>query len=412
MTTMKLYARIISVFFVALFCFTALHAQEDKRKKLESEKRKLQEDIEYKNQLLIRTKKEKTTGLNDLVLTKKKIEERAKLIENIRTEINLLTDEIEFNKYRIERMEAELGALRDEYAKMIRFAHKNRSKHNMIMFVFAAEDFNQAYKRVKYLREYSSYRMRQAAAIERIELELIAKNQEIEDQIAYKESLLQSETSERTKLSSERDEQERLLKELKNKEQKLIAEIEQNEKNRAALSKAIERIIAEEMRKAARESTAAEGASDWKLTPEALALAEDFTGNKGKLPWPTEKGVITETYGIKPHAVLTHLKVKNDGITISTQEGEKVRAVFDGEVSKVLVIPGAGKAVIIRHGDYLTAYKNIDEIYVKTGDKVKAKQPLGTIRTSRGKTEVQFQIRKGQNAETLDPSSWLFRGQS
>lgn len=409
---MRPFAKITTLLLLALFCAFGASAQQDKRKQLESEKRKLLEDIEYKNKLLIRTKKEKTSGMNELVLTKKKIDERARLIMNIRTEINLLSDEIELNKLKMQSMENELSALREEYAKMIQFAYKNRSKHNMIMFVFAAEDFNQAYKRLKYLREYSKFRKRQAATIQRMENQLMADNRKLNEQIAHKENLLNSENEERIKLSSERQEQEKLINELKKKEQKLIAEIEKNEKERAALSKAIERIIAEEIRKAAKNDAAADGSPDWRLTPEALALAEDFTGNKGKLPWPTEKGVITQSYGIKPHAVLTHLKVKNDGVTISTQEGEKARAVFDGEVSKVIVIPGAGKAVIIRHGDYLTAYKNIDEIYVKTGDKVKAKQPLGTIRTSRGKTEIEFQIRKGQNAETLDPAFWLFKGRS
>lgn len=409
---MRPFAKTIALLLLSFcICFGA-EAQQDKRKQLESEKRKLLEDIEYKNQLLIRTKKEKTSGMNDLVLTKKKIDERARLITNIRTEINLLSDEIELNKQEIESMKKELKALRDEYAKMIQFAYKNRNKHNMIMFVFAAEDFNQAYKRVKYLREYSGFRKRQTEAIKRLEDQLMEDNRKIKEQITYKEDLLSSESQEKTKLSKERQEQEKLVNELRKKEQKLIAEIEKNEKERAALSKAIERIIAEEMKKAAKNDAAAKGSPDWRLTPEALALAEDFTGNKGKLPWPTEKGVITQSYGIKPHAVLSHLKVKNDGVTISTKEGEKARAVFDGEVSKVIVIPGAGKAVIIRHGDYLTAYKNIDEIHVKTGDKVKAKQPLGTIRTTRGKTEIEFQIRKGQNAETLDPAYWLFKGRS
>ena len=144
------------------------------------------------------------------------------------------------------------------------------------------------------------------------------------------------------------------------------------------------------------------------MTPEAKALAAGFTSNKGKLPWPVERGVVTERFGVHAHPILKHIKVKNNGVTISTEEGQQARAVFSGEVSRVIVIPGAGKAIIVRHGDYLTVYGNLSDVYVSSGDKVTTKQVIGAIASEGGKSEIQFEIRKGQSAEALNPSYWLY----
>jgi len=209
--------------------------------------------------------------------------------------------------------------------------------------------------------------------------------------------LLNDLSSEKNTLANERAEQNKVYSELQSREKELKREIKKYEKEQRALQKAIERIIAEELRKA-REASGSKGA-EWALTPEAKALAANFTSNKGKLPWPVSKGVIT------------HLKIRNNGVTISTEQGAQARAVFDGEVSMVTVIPGAGKAVIVRHGDYFTVYGNLSDVFVSSGDKITTKQVLGTVITDSDKTEIQFEIRKGQNAETLDPSYWLYNGQ-
>lgn len=383
---------------------------QNKRNELESKRANLKKDLEYKSKLLQETAKEKKNSLNHLVLLNKKIKEREELIQTIKTELNLLDEEIAENQRTIEGMQADLVKLKAEYAELIRFANRNRSNYEKIMFVFAAKDFNQAYKRFRYLQEYSSYRKRQAEAIIRLEDNTRQEQQKLIEKKEEKAGLLSKLVDEQGTLASEKEQQNTVYTSLQNKEKELKAEIKKKQEEQVALQKAIERIIAEEIRKA-REAAKAKGdkpESKWTLTPEAQALSTNFTSNKGKLPWPVEKGEVTQKFGVHSHPVLSHLKIQNNGLTISTQEGGVARAVFEGEVSKVILIPGAGKAVIIRHGDFLTVYGNLADVYVNSGDKVSTKQKIGTIMTDQGKTDLQFEIRKGQNADTLDPAFWLF----
>lgn len=390
----------------ALILGMGLSQAQNKRQELEKKKASLKKDIEFKNKLLKETARNKKKSLNQLVILKKKISEREELITTIQSEIGLLEEEIEENTSTIAIMQEDIKAVKEEYAELVRFAYQNRSNADKIMYVFAAKDFNQAYKRLKYIREYADYRKRQAETIQRLEAELRTENDTLIARKEQKVNLLSSLDSERSMLAEERSEQNKVYSELQDKEKELKAEIRKTEKEQRALQNAIERIIAEEIRKA-REASGS-SSTGWSMTPEAKALSANFTGNKAKLPWPVEKGVITQRYGVRAHPVLTHLKIRNNGVTISTEKGAQARAVFEGEVSKVIVIPGAGKAVIIRHGEYLTVYGNLADVYVSAGDQVTTKQALGTVITDADKTEVQFEIRRGQNAETLDPSYWLY----
>jgi len=399
--------------YLFLACLLAWSAQDgfgqDKRKQLEQKKASLSKDIAYKNKLLKETARNKKKSLNQLVILKKKIGEREELIITIQSEIGLLEEEIEENKSTIAIMQEDIENVKEEYAELIRFAYQNRSNYDKIMYVFAAEDFNQAFKRLKYIQEYADYRKRQAETIQRLEKQLRAETDTLVVRREEKISLLGSLDQEKSMLAEERQQQNKVYSDLQSREKELKREIKKTEKEQRALQKAIERIIAEELRKA-REASGAKG-STWALTPEAKALAANFTSNKGKLPWPVSKGVITQKYGVRAHPILTHLKVRNNGVSISTEQGAEARAVFDGEVSMVTVIPGAGKAVIVRHGDYFTVYGNLRDVFVSSGDKITTKQVLGTVITDSDKTEIQFEIRKGQNAETLDPSYWLYNAQ-
>ncbi len=398
------------LFLLSVLFYTAQDViGQNKRKELEQKKATLSKDIEYKNKLLKETARNKKKSLNQLVILKKKIGEREELIITLQSEVGLLEEEIEENKSTIVIMQQDIENVKDEYAELIQFAYQNRSNYDKVMYVFAAEDFNQAYKRLKYIQEYADYRKRQAETIQRLEKQLRAKNDSLEVHKVEKAALLNDLSSEKNTLANERAEQNKVYSELQSREKELKREIKKYEKEQRALQKAIERIIAEELRKA-REASGSKGA-EWALTPEAKALAANFTSNKGKLPWPVSKGVITQKYGVRAHPVLTHLKIRNNGVTISTEQGAQARAVFDGEVSMVTVIPGAGKAVIVRHGDYFTVYGNLSDVFVSSGDKITTKQVLGTVITDSDKTEIQFEIRKGQNAETLDPSYWLYNGQ-
>jgi len=381
---------------------------QNKRAVLERKKSRLKSDIAYKNTLLKKNEKEQNNTLNQLVLLQDKISKRLELIATINSEVKFLNSEIEKNEELIMSMERDIDKLKAEYARMIQFAYRNRSSYDKIMYVFASEDFNQAYKRLRYLQQYSEFRKKQTEDIKRLENILMKKNAELLAEKADKEALLLTENKEKSILADEKNEQQQVYASLQSREEELKKEIREKQKERQQMQLAIERIIAEEVRLAQKKNTSKSG--EWSLTPESKALANSFTANKGQLPWPVEKGTITDKYGVHAHPVLKSIKINNHGVGISTNQGATARAVFDGEVSRIIVIPGAGKAIIVRHGDYLTVYGNLKEVYVAAGDQVKVKQILGEIITIDGKTELQFEIHKGVNATTLDPSLWLFKG--
>jgi len=381
---------------------------QSNRKTLEKQKSKLKKDIEYTNQLLQETAKSKKASLNKLVLLDKKMDERNELIYTMNKELKLVSEQIATNQTQLESFEKDLERIKVEYAAMVRYAWKTRNDYDKIMFIFGAEDFNQAYKRIRYLQQYSDYRTQQVENMKRVEervkeeqIELTAKKEEFE-------GLLADQKGEKSKITSEKKQIEVLYADLKDKESELKKEIKAKADQQNRLERAIAKAIEDEIRLASKNTEATVG-TEWKITPEAAALANEFTSNKGTLPWPLEKGVITETYGLKSHPVLKLIKVQNNGITISTNAGSPVRAVFDGEVSSVVLIQGAGKAVIIRHGDYMTVYSNMGEVFVTKGDKVKTKQSIGVVRTENGVTELKFELRKGKDVQTLDPAYWLYK---
>jgi len=213
-------------------------------------------------------------------------------------------------------------------------------------------------------------------------------------------------------LAGEKQQQKLTVNALSEKEKGLKKELRQKEKDAKSLERAIQRIIEEEIRKAREAAQANNNKGSFEafsLTPEAKALSDNFTSNKGKLPWPVERGLIVSPFGEQPHPVLPGIKIKNDGIDIATESGSIARACFEGTVSGIIVIPGAGRAVIVRHGDYLTVYSNLDEVYVTNGQTVSTKELIGTVRTdgTDGQTILQFQLWKGTTKQ--DPKPWLFK---
>ena len=381
---------------------------QNKRTVLERKKSRLKSDIEYKNTLLKKNEKQKTNTLNQLVLLQDKISKRVELIATIKSEVRYLDSEMDKNEKLIASMERDVETLKEEYAKMIQFAYRNKSNYDQVMYVFASSDFNQAYKRLRYLQQYSEFRKKQTEDIRRLEGVLLEKNAELLAEKSDKEALLLNEHKEQSTLAQERTEQQSVLSNLQSREEELKKEIKAKQREQQQMQLAIERIIAEEIRLAQKKNASKKG--EWSLTPEAKALANSFTANKGKLPWPVEKGTITDRYGVHAHPVLKSIKINNHGVGISTNKGSTARVVFDGEISRVIIIPGAGKAVIVRHGDYLTVYGNLKDVYVAAGDRVKVKQIIGEVITIDGKTELQFEIHKGVSATTLDPSLWLYKG--
>lgn len=406
------------------------------KKQLQSEITTLQKEISTANQLLKKTKKDKEMTLNEVNLLDKKIKQREQLIKAYNEQIAVLDEEINAGQSNIKTLNADLGKLRKEYAKMLTFANKNRSHYDKLGFVFASQSFNQAFRRLRYIREFSDARkvkMDQIASTERrISGEVEASQQAREEQAA----LLKDEKEQQEALKKEKEELNSQVAKLKKKEGNLQQDIKNKQQQTQKLQKAIDDIIAEEIRKANAEAErkrkeeakkkAAANKDKGKtatttapatpapskekgmaLTPSEQTLSSNFVNNKGKLPWPVERGVVSSSYGKHASVVSSKVTVTNNGIDIATTEGAKARAVFDGEVASVAKLVGSNTVVIIRHGEYFTVYSNLENVTVKRGDKVKTKQNIGTVHTNKNenKTEIHFELLKEQSRQ--NPANWL-----
>jgi len=385
---------------------------QDKKSQLQQKKAKIEEEINYTNKLLNETKKNKQVSLNQLVLLNKQIGKRQELISAISGEIGTLDKMIEETNDTIIRLTQTIKQLKEEYARMIYFASKNRNAYSRLMFIFSARDFNQAYQRLKYFQQYSSYRKNQVRVIQENQALLNEKIGLLQMQKSYKLSLKKSEETEKQKLTREKNEQDRTIKNLSQKEKELLKKLRDSEKAARKLQKAIEDLIAAELRKATeaakKSGTKPKPENKFGLTPAELQLSSSFAGNKGRLPWPTERGVISSTFGEHPHPVLKGIKTKNNGIDITTSNGESARAVFDGDVTSTMTLPNYNNVVIIRHGEFLTVYSNLDQLFVKKGDKVKIKQKIGNIQADdSGKTRLHFELWQGKNIQ--NPESWILK---
>jgi septal ring factor EnvC (AmiA/AmiB activator) len=400
-----------------LFITTSSKLFAQNKNELEAKKAALQKEISLTNKMLNETKKNKELTIDELLKLKSKINARVELISAINQEIKLVSKQITKNQNNIESLQKELEKLKQEYAKMIYYAFKNKSTYNKIMFVFSSASFNQAYKRLKYIQQYSQYRKKQAESIVKTQLELQSKIAELEKDKQEKSVLLSLENQEKQKLAVEQTEQETTVKKLQSKEQELRSDLNKKQDAERKLQKAIERIIEEEIRKAREAAAKANkdpkstttSTTSFPMTPEALKLSNSFASNKGSLPWPVLEGVITDRFGQHPHPVLSGIEVNNNGIDISTVKGAIARAIFDGEVSSVAIIPGGGKVVMIRHGEYLSVYSYFSEVFVNKGDKITTKQHLGTLisEPDKAKTNVHLEIWKGMTK--LNPEYWIFR---
>jgi len=395
------------------------------KKQLQSEITSLQKEISTANQLLKKTTKDKEMTLNEVNILDKKIKQREKLITAYNDQIAVLDEEINAGQSNIKALNSDLSKLQKEYAKMIVFANKNRSHYDRLSFIFASKDFNQAFSRLRYIREFTDARkkkMEQIASTERqISSEVEASQQAREEQTA----LLKDEKAQQDALKKEKEQLNGQVAKLKKKEGSIQQDIKNKQQQAKKLQKAIDDIIAEEIRKANEEAErkrreeAAKNKSQGKttaptpkekgmaLTPAEKTLSANFVNNKGKLPWPVERGVISSSYGKHTSVVSDKVTVTNNGIDIATTENAQARAVFDGEVSSVTKLTGANTVVILRHGEYFTVYSNLENVTVKRGDKVKTKQNLGTVHTNKteGKTELHFEILKEQNRQ--NPANWL-----
>jgi len=394
---------------MCLFFANVLTVFSQDKEKLQKDKKKIEEEIALTNKLLKETKKNTQSSLNQLVLINKQINQREQLIRNINSEINYVNGLIAKNNHSREILNKELAELKEQYARMVYNAYLNRNSYNTLMFIFAAQDFNQAYKRLKYMQQYSEYRRKQSEKIHLKQTELAKKAAELESLLSDKRTLLASQNNEKLLLDNQKNEQSKTVSALQKKEKELSKTVKEKEAAARKLQKAIEAIIAEEIKKAAERAKKNTGATTttFKLTPEEMALSNNFASNRQKLPWPLTQAIVTSTYGDNPHPTLPGIKINNKGIDMGTSSGSKARAVFDGTVVRVLEMQMYHYVIIISHGEYYTVYSKIETPYVKAGDKVKTKQDIGLVYTDtqESKTELHFEIWKGNT--NMNPINWL-----
>jgi septal ring factor EnvC (AmiA/AmiB activator) len=409
----------LAVIFSMLLGISNLYAQSQTKEDLQKKKQQLANEIAQTSKILKETQKNKKATLAQLDALRKQILMRERLINTISSEIKNLDGQIGNTNSEIDQLQAELEQLKKEYAAMIRFAFRNQSSYNKLMFVFAAQNFNQAYKRLKYLQQFSEYRQRQAKYIEEAQRKLELKREELEVNKKEKNGLLIEEQVEKVILGKEKSEQEKMAKQLSAKESTLRKQLQAKQAQSRKLDNQIQAIIKKEIeaaRKKAEAEAKAKGqtvsgdknsSSNLTLTPEAKALSNQFNANRGKLPWPVEKGTIVEYFGTHEHPQLKGVMIQNNGIDIKTSTGASARAIFNGTVSGVIQIPGGLNAVLVRHGEYTTVYSNLKSVNVKMGQNVSTKQSIGTVATEDNIASMELQIWKGINK--LNPTEWLAR---
>ncbi len=414
---------------------------------LKKQRQRLSNEIELLNKSLQKTSSSKNLTVKQVNALLAQIKLREQKISTISSEMTLINREINKNTQVIKKLESELAELKKNYANMIQFAYRNKSGYNKLMFLFAAHDFNQAFKRVKYLQQFGESRKVQANEIEQTQLALKKKAAELEINKKEKSSLIQAQEGEKKTLSTQKSEKDKVVKNFTSQEKEFKQEITKKKQEADRLARAIQAAIRKEIEdenrriEAARKAAAAVAAAKAKAeaekakaegrpvvvapkvdevkkdtksasnilsaTPEAAKLSSDFTSNRGRLPWPVENGIVTQGFG--QHTYGRNVTVNNDGLNIRTNDGQVVRAIFDGVVSSVVQMQGSGYAVIIRHGKYFSVYSNLQSVSVKRLQTVTVKQAIGIAGKDpiEGVSEMHFEIWEGTSP--LNPTPWLAR---
>lgn len=408
------------------FCFTIqIFSQPPTQEELEERKAKIQLEIQEKEQLLQSVKSKEKSVVTQLQIQKEKIGLKEKLIKTTEKQTKLLSNDIYINQIKINQLNRELEQLKKDYTAMILKSYKSRSEESRAMFLLSSENFLQAYKRAQYMKQYASYRKMQGLEIEGKTKQLVGYTNKIVVQKTEKEKLIAENEKEKKELVKEKKVQEKIASQIQKEKGKIIAEIKKKQQETKKIDAQIQKLIRETIAAANKKTAAAKAKANPKtttaestkavessakivLTSEGQLVANNFRANKGKLPWPVEKGAVSLPYGDQPHPVYKTLTVHNSGVEITTENGASARSVFGGEVTKVIKLSPLNIAVFIQHGDYFTVYQNLISVNVSVGDKVSTKQSLGKIRTNgdTGKTILKFLIL--QNTTYNNPASWLF----
>lgn len=413
-----------------LLSFSLGYAQNE-QKKLELKKQQLQKEIQDNQQKLreIGTKQKDLRSKIDA--QNKQIKLKEELIRTSESQLRLINDDLYRTQLQINQLNRDLAKLKEDYAKTIVSSYKSRSTQSRVMFILSSENFLQAYKRAQYMKQYANFRKQQGEELKEKTAKLVEYTALVDQKKKEQQSVLEENNRERSSLIKEKHDQEVLVNALKKDQNKIAAEIKKKQQESRKIDQQIDRLIQKAIEEANRKaaaaaakkqaaakgntstagktpakSTPAVSSTKITLTPEMKLVADNFRANKGRLPWPVERGAITLGYGDQAHPVHKYLTIHNSGVEITTTNGAEARAVFGGEVLNILKISPNNMVVIIQHGDYFTIYQNLSSVKVSQGQKVSTKQSLGRIRTNTDdKTVLKFLIKQNTNYD--NPRSWL-----
>ena len=385
---------------IVIFFFSITFSYSQSIDAIKKKNEKTEREIAYLNKLLENARKDKSSTIQKVSIINQKIDKGKEMIQSLMNEVNYLDGQIKKNESVKYGLESDKQRMLEFYSKMVYETWKKRNESDKLIYIFSSSSFAQAYARYKYFEQVQDYSKRQIQLIEQTNDSLTAINRELSKLIILKSETQSKITSQNNQLIREQNEANTYIADLKKKEKELLRKLNIEIKNRERFKKELEKLIAAQAKKSGSKN------STYKLTPEEKLISDDFAKNRGKLPWPVEQGFVSEKFGVNVHPVFKQVKLNNAGITITTSRNADVRAVFKGVVTEIMFIPGDNNVVIVRHGNYLTVYSNLVEIFIKKGDTVNVKQKIGKLAVSSGNNStLNFQV--WRDKDNLDPQLWL-----
>jgi len=387
---------------------TVTFGQSKKQRQLETKRQNILKEITEINSLLSDNKSEATSLLTKIEDVNLKINVRKKLIQITNQQANLLTREIKENSIKIETLETNLALRKKDYAAMVVKSYKNKATQSKLMFLLSSDNFQQAYKRYNYMKQYKRYQKNQADSIVSQTEKLVVLNEVLLLKKEDKIRLISDNKKVQQILQKEKNSQKNLITELRKDESKYKKEIAAKQKASDKIDRQIEKLIKDAIARSNKKAGKKKSSKGFALTPEAKALANSFTANKGKLPWPVKTGKVILKFGKQRHPTIGGIYTNSSGVKIITTKNSDVKAVFNGTIYQIQKIKGSNHAVYIKHGNYLTVYSNLKNLYVKKGDKVQTNSPIGKVATnSEGKSTIRFFLYKDTSKQ--NPANWIYK---
>jgi septal ring factor EnvC (AmiA/AmiB activator) len=390
---MRKFIITIAAFFIsslALFCQT--------KAELEGQRRKTMEEISYVDNLLKETAREKSESLSELRIIGNKLNLRENVLNGLKEEIDLLNSRINLNALAISMMESDLVVLRNDYEKAVLNSYRSSKGNSEVGYILSAKDFNQGYKRLKYLQQVTKFRRNETELIMDLKNEVELSRKKLEADLGKISELKLRQEEQKVLLQGEQNMKQRIVKSLSNKEKQLQRELEEKKRIARRIESEIAKVIEEERRRSVKAT----------VSPEQKILGEDFLENKGRLPWPVEKGVITARFGVHSHPVLKYVTEKNSDIEITSVGKTPVKCIFKGTVASVVSIQGVNMTIIVKHGKYFTVYSNLVNIKVKKGDSVETGQEIGDVYNDSEKgNEAVLKFMVTEENNEMDPELWI-----